>query len=62
MGPASSTTSPALALLRSDDHGFGTGQVFDARFPEAGFFHPSAAIRARIVESSRRFNEHRETQ
>ena len=49
-------------LLRSDDHGFGTGQVFDPRFPKTGFFHPSAAIRARVVESSRGFNEHRETQ
>ncbi len=57
----SGTTSPAKTLLGSDDHGFGAGQVFDPRFPEPGFCHPSAAIRARIVEAARRFNEHRET-
>ena len=36
--------------------------MFDARFSEAGFFHPSATICACVVESARRFNEHREAQ
>ena len=53
---------PSRALLRADDHGFGAGQMFDSRFAEPGFFHPSATIRARIVESAGRFNEHREAQ
>ena len=52
----------ASRLLRADDHGFGAGQVFDPCFPETGLLHPSAAIRARIVESAGRFNEHCEAQ
>ena len=44
------------ALLDADNHGIWTDEMFNARFAEAGVFHPAHAVCTRVIESTSSFD------
>lgn len=52
------TRNQTFILSNPDNHGIRSRQRLDPHSGAPGFFHPGLAIGARIVEASRRFDQH----
>jgi hypothetical protein len=57
-GSGSQNSVESVTLLKTDHHRVRAHQMLDESFAEAHLLHPIHAIRARIVEAARSFNQH----